>query len=109
MSGIRFQCVTYASRAEAQEYYSKLLSDAERYRFKRKLEKAKSGQLLADRMKLLMVVEDPSGTDRRRNNARIARRGLRIPFAVQALFSLQSWKHYLADLGAGRRRQSESF
>ena len=88
MSAIRFQCVTYASRAEAQAYHSVLLQDAERYRSEKRSEKAENSQHLAAQLKVLIDVRDPSWTNRYSNDARMIRRGLKLPFAVRALLSL---------------------
>lgn len=108
MSAIRFQCVTYASRAEAQAYHSKLLHDAQRYGSENQSKKAENSQRLADQLKVLIDVRDPSWMNPNSNSARVVRRGLRLPIAAQALLSLQFWRPWQVHLGAGRSHQNEA-
>lgn len=108
MAAIRFQCVTYASRAEAKAYHSKLLQDAQRYGSIKQSEKAENSQRLADRLKVLIDVRDPSRINRHSKNARTFWRGFRLPIAVRALFSLRLWDPRHVRLGAGRNRQNEA-
>lgn len=92
MAAIRFQCVTYASRAEAKAYHSKLLRDAKRYGSVNQPKKAETSLRLADQLKVLIDVRDPSQMNQPSNKARTFRRGFRLAIAVQALLSLRFWK-----------------
>ena len=108
MAAIRFQCVTYPSRAEAKAYHSKLLQDAQRYGSVKQSEKAEISQRLADQLKVLIDVRDASRTNSYMKNARAFRRGFRLPIAVQALLSLRFWKQRQVGLGAGRSHENEA-